>query len=117
MPFGYAINGALTHGYATTIHKAQGATVDRCFVLVEETTSREPAYTAMSRGRLSNDVYVEDSTLRRDEPHVAELQPDSLQRLRSDLGRSIGQKLALEHVQSEPLHGELEAQIDLGLEW
>jgi len=40
--------GNLTHGYATTIHKAQGATVDRCFVLVEETTTREHAYTPHS---------------------------------------------------------------------
>jgi hypothetical protein len=52
-----------------------------------------------------------------DEPHAAELRPDSLQRLRRDLSRSIGQQLALEHVQSEPLNGELEPEIDLGLEW
>lgn len=29
IPFAYAAGGYLTHGYATTIHKAQGATVDR----------------------------------------------------------------------------------------
>ena len=33
VPFAYAEAGHLTHGYATTIHKAQGATVDRCLVL------------------------------------------------------------------------------------
>jgi len=45
IPFDYAAAGYLTHGYATTIHKAQGATVDRCFILADETTSREHAYT------------------------------------------------------------------------
>ena len=36
-PFAYAEARHLTHGYATTIHKAQGATVDRCFVLADDT--------------------------------------------------------------------------------
>lgn len=33
--------GALDHGYATTIHKSQGATVDRTFVLGSVTMDRE----------------------------------------------------------------------------
>ena len=49
-PFAYAEARHLTHGYATTIHKAQGATVDRCFVLADDTMTREHAYTALSRG-------------------------------------------------------------------
>src|SRR5690606_31442810 len=39
VPFAYAEAGHLTYGYATTIHKAQGATVDRCLVLLDDTTS------------------------------------------------------------------------------
>jgi len=48
----------LVHGYAITAHVAQGMTVDRAFVLAGETLDRELAYTALSRGRKSNHLYV-----------------------------------------------------------
>src|SRR5690349_13409191 len=40
-------------GYATTIHKSQGATVDRVRVLATPTMDRHLAYVAMSRHRES----------------------------------------------------------------
>ncbi len=49
---------SLLHGYAMTGHVAQGATVDRCFVLADQGMNRELAYVALSRGRLSNQLYV-----------------------------------------------------------
>ena len=48
----------LVHGYAITAHVAQGMTVDRAFVLAGDTLDRELAYTALSRGRKSNHLYV-----------------------------------------------------------
>ncbi|MEO1749564.1 MAG: AAA family ATPase, partial [Pseudomonadota bacterium] len=39
------------HGYATTIHKAQGATVDHSFVLKTKTMDRHLEYVAMTRHR------------------------------------------------------------------
>ena len=48
----------LLHGYAITGHVAQGLTVDRSFVLASEGVSREWAYVALSRGRLSNRLYT-----------------------------------------------------------
>ncbi len=48
----------LVHGYAITAHVAQGMTVDRTFVLAGDTLGRELAYTALSRGRKSNRLYV-----------------------------------------------------------
>lgn len=42
---------AVDHGYATTIHKNQGATVDRAFVLASGTMDRHLTYVAMSRHR------------------------------------------------------------------
>src|SRR5918994_133266 len=56
VPFAYAEAGHLTHGYALTVHKAHGATVDVALVLVDETMSREQLYTALSRGRLRSDI-------------------------------------------------------------
>jgi Ti-type conjugative transfer relaxase TraA len=42
---------AVDHGYATTIHKTQGATVDRGFVLASQTMDRHLTYVAMTRHR------------------------------------------------------------------
>jgi hypothetical protein len=50
--------GWLDHGYATTIHKSQGETVERAFVLGTAGGYREAAYVAMSRARLRSDLYV-----------------------------------------------------------
>jgi Ti-type conjugative transfer relaxase TraA len=42
---------AVDHGYATTIHKAQGTTVDRAYVLASGTMDRHLTYVAMTRHR------------------------------------------------------------------
>jgi hypothetical protein len=49
LPFGYAADGHLAHTYAMTVHKTQGATFDRCFVLAGDQLTKESAYTALSR--------------------------------------------------------------------
>ena len=46
----------LQHGYAVTIHKAQGVTVDHALVLADDLTA-QGAYTALSRGRQTNVLY------------------------------------------------------------
>jgi ATP-dependent exoDNAse (exonuclease V) alpha subunit len=48
----------LLHGYAVTGHVAQGVTVDRAYVLASEGPYREWIYTAMSRGREANHLYI-----------------------------------------------------------
>ncbi len=58
LPCGYAEDGGLDHGYAITAHRAQGATVDRTFVLGSEELYREWAYTALSRHRDEARFYV-----------------------------------------------------------
>ncbi len=50
---------AIDHGYATTIHKNQGATVDRAFVLASSTMDRHLAYVAMTRHRDSVQLYAD----------------------------------------------------------
>lgn len=44
--------------YATTIHRAQGMTVDKVHALVDGAVSRVQAYVALTRGRLRNSLYV-----------------------------------------------------------
>lgn len=46
------------HGYATTIHKAQGATVDRSFVMASATMDRHLTYVAMTRHRYQAALYA-----------------------------------------------------------
>lgn len=46
------------HGYATTVHKSQGATVDRVKVLASSTLDRHLSYVAMTRHREAAELYV-----------------------------------------------------------
>ena len=49
---------AIDHGYATTIHKNQGATVDRAFVMASGTMDRHLTYVAMTRHRDGAQLYA-----------------------------------------------------------
>ncbi len=49
-------------GYATTIHRAQGATLDTAHALLDERTTREALYVAATRGRTSNHLYLDTGT-------------------------------------------------------
>lgn len=49
---------ALDHGYAATIHKSQGATVDRVFVRASDTMDRHMTYVAMTRHREQVTMYA-----------------------------------------------------------
>jgi len=45
--------------YATTAHRAQGRTVDTAHAIISPTTTREVLYVAATRGRQSNQIYVD----------------------------------------------------------
>lgn len=47
----------LDHGYASTIHKGQGATVDRTYVLATPSFDRHLTYVALSRHRESTELH------------------------------------------------------------
>lgn len=49
---------AFDHGYATTIHKTQGATVDRAFVMASGTMDRHLTYVSMTRHRDQATLYA-----------------------------------------------------------
>ncbi len=58
LPASYARDGHLDHASASTAHRAQGATVDRAFVLGSDELYREWGYTALSRHRHEARFYV-----------------------------------------------------------
>ena len=49
---------AVDHGYATTIHKSQGATVDRAYVLASGSMDRHLTYVSMTRHRDGVTLYA-----------------------------------------------------------
>ena len=100
IPALYLAAGHLSHGYATTIHKAQGATVDYGLYLASESAYREAGYVALSRGRVENHLYATVGENPRweighgpDGAFVA----DPTEALVASLSRSKAQALACEH--------------------
>jgi conjugative relaxase-like TrwC/TraI family protein len=95
---------ALLHGYAITCHVAQGLTVDQAFVLADDGLTRELAYTALSRGRTGNRLYLARQP---DDPR-AEFAPgsptdrDPLERLAAAFKTSRATVLAIDAGRDEP---------------
>jgi Ti-type conjugative transfer relaxase TraA len=73
------------HGYATTIHKAQGATVDRAFVMASATMDRHLTYVAMTRHRHAVGLYAGRDELK------------EMKALSASLGRSGAKESALDY--------------------
>jgi hypothetical protein len=63
LPAGYVAE-RLDLGYAVTVHRAQGLTVDTAHTVVTQATRREGLYVAMTRGRHANTAYVVTDTTR-----------------------------------------------------
>jgi Ti-type conjugative transfer relaxase TraA len=75
----------IDHGYASTIHKAQGVTVDRTYVLATPGLDRHAAYVALSRHRDGVELhYGQDDFADRD-------------RLIRTLGRERGKDMATDY--------------------
>jgi len=51
-------SGDVQHGYALTIHRAQGATFDTALVYGTAALSKEAGYVALSRGRVANHLFA-----------------------------------------------------------
>ena len=54
----------ITHGYAATVHKAQGLTVDRSYFLPDQSVNRHITYTGLSRHKLSCDIFYSNEHFR-----------------------------------------------------
>jgi ATP-dependent exoDNAse (exonuclease V) alpha subunit len=54
----YPDAGGLDHGYALTIHQAQGLTTTRTLILSNDSLYRESGYVALSRGRERNVMFA-----------------------------------------------------------
>jgi len=77
-------------GYATTVHAAQGMTVDTCHTVVDGAESRQLLYVALSRGRQQNHVYLGTS----DMAEIPQEAPPPLDVLRAMLGHDDAEESA-----------------------
>jgi ATP-dependent exoDNAse (exonuclease V) alpha subunit len=95
VPDAYFEAGHVDHAYAMTVHKAQGLTCDRAYVLGTDDLYAEAGYTALSRGRHENRLYVTVD----DEPdidhHGTIENDDPIDGIRTALSRSERQELAI----------------------
>jgi hypothetical protein len=55
------------HGYAVTIHKSQGATVDKTWVLASKYLNKNAAYVALTRHREDCQIYADKETFAKGE--------------------------------------------------
>jgi len=104
-------------GYALTVFRAQGVTVDHAFVLGDETLFQEAAYTAMSRGRTSNHLYATmGDDLRTEIGHeVRDDRRDAMASLVTSLSASREQTMAVDHLPADT--PTMAAGSSVGIEW
>lgn len=92
----------LDYGYAATVHKAQGATVDRAYILATPHFDRHAAYVALSRHRESATLFYAASDFgagRLSDPPALEA---AHQRMVSSLSRARTQDLVHDYLEQDP---------------
>ncbi len=80
--------------YATTVHGAQGETVDRAHVAIGDSTGAASAYVAMTRGRHDNTAHVVAESVEEARKRWVEV----FARDRADLGPAHAERQAIEAV-------------------
>jgi len=103
LPKAYLEAGHLGHAYALTIHKAQGLTVERAYVLAGESLTQEAGYVAMSRAREMTELFVPLQTVADDDSHDGRHLngPDPFAEVRRRLGSSRAKRLAIDELVGE----------------
>ena len=124
IPYSYFEAGNVDYGYATTIHKAQGVTVDQALILGNRLNA-ESGYTALTRGRTENHLYLtpDDHDI---DHHGAEPDPEPMFAIRDALARSEREPLATkirhsdiynpEPIPPRPRRATPEVEVDLGMD-
>jgi conjugative relaxase-like TrwC/TraI family protein len=98
----YLESGGLDHGYALTVHQAQGLTARAAFVTAGDELYREAGYVALSRARAGTQLFVTGAPAEREPERedchgVRRAEPrDPITALEDALHRSKAQQLAVD---------------------
>lgn len=106
--------GHLEHGYASTVHKAQGATVERTFVLATPGMDAHLSYVALSRHQEDTALYAGRADFEDEKELVARLGRDSEADYFADFDEEGGETEALER--GKALESALERSRSRGLD-
>jgi ATP-dependent exoDNAse (exonuclease V) alpha subunit len=87
--FSTATYNHLDYGYAATIHKSQGITVDRSFVLASQYLDRHASYVALTRHRDGAEIFWSKDEF------------PSYDAMTNALGRERSKDITLDHVSWE----------------
>ena len=110
----------LDHGYAATIHKAQGVTVDRVHVLATPGLDRHAAYVALSRHRERVDLHLGRDDFADDGKLARVLSRERAKDMASDYGREHTTAVReIEQGRSSDLAAadQRRSAVKLGLDW
>lgn len=88
-------------GYAATVHRGQGVTVDNSYLLAGATLAREDMYVAISRGRKLNKVFATKGWFENEAGYGEDLEIDSMGRVRSSFQRSGSEGSAAQYGQAK----------------
>ena len=102
---------AIDHGYATTIHKTQGATVDRSFVMASGTMDRHLTYVAMTRHRDGAQLYAA-----REEFKGRGADQSPMEALTARLGRDGSKETTLDYAKEFSARRGIAEQLGVGSE-
>jgi hypothetical protein len=115
---------ALDYGYAATVHKAQGATVDRSFVLATAGMDRHLAYVGLTRHREGAELYAgrDDfkgfeelkERLSRARPKDSTLDYAQRRGMEAPRARAIEEERPMQHERERPRRPEPEAKTQGG---
>lgn len=107
----------MRHGYAVTVHKAQGLTCQHGLLLASDETHHEMGYVGLSRGTLSNRLYAVSTETDADlEPHQrkgSEPERDPIRLVTESMARSAAKDLAITLAPAEAPDHDADYGIDL----
>lgn len=102
------VSGLTELGYAATVHRSQGITVDTSHTAISPTTDRAGLYVALTRGRTNNEMYVPVEpgvTLDTEGMHLSEIEaPNDREVLTRILANDNGHKAAITAIRDAAEH-------------